>query len=77
MIKLEEKYKNKSLKRSGFLPTSPLQFDFPYLVLNALERPKMKVIEFEARKFILLERREDFDEFEEMLEEKMRKEEGD
>ncbi|ACP36080.1 hypothetical protein LS215_2087 [Sulfolobus islandicus L.S.2.15] len=37
----------------------------------------MKVIEFEGRKFIVLESREDFDEFEEMLEEEMRKEERD
>jgi hypothetical protein len=29
----------------------------------------MKVIEFEGRKFMVLESREDFDEFEEMLEE--------
>uniref|UniRef100_D0KSP6 Uncharacterized protein n=1 Tax=Saccharolobus solfataricus (strain 98/2) TaxID=555311 RepID=D0KSP6_SACS9 len=37
----------------------------------------MKVIEFEGRKFMVLESREDFDEFEEMLEEEMRKEERD
>ncbi|ACR42222.1 hypothetical protein M164_2817 [Sulfolobus islandicus M.16.4] len=35
----------------------------------------MKIVEFKRRKFAVLETRKDFDEFEEMLEQEMRKEE--
>ncbi|ACP55432.1 hypothetical protein M1627_1548 [Sulfolobus islandicus M.16.27] len=35
----------------------------------------MKIVEFKGRKFTVLESKEDFDEFERVLEEEMRKEE--
>nr|WP_011229428.1 hypothetical protein [Sulfolobus sp. NOB8H2]CAA09116.1 hypothetical protein [Sulfolobus sp. NOB8H2] len=37
----------------------------------------MRIVEFKGRKFILLEDKKDFGEFEEMLDEEMRKEEQD